>query len=172
MIDRFLQVRRGERTRTALLFLYLFLVVGSYVVTKSTRDALFLGRFSASRLPLAGMASAATVAAVMAVCLRLGPRGSVRTTLTRTLIVFSASSVAFWALSVWSAPAWMLPVLYVWAGVYGVLLPAQVWTLANYVMTTREAKRLVGLVGSGAICGWIVGGLLTRASATRLGTPT
>jgi AAA family ATP:ADP antiporter len=172
MIDRFLQVRKGERTRTALLFLYLFLVVGSYVVTKSTRDALFLGRFSASRLPLADMASAAAVAAVMAVYLRLGPRGSVRTTLTRTLLAFSASSIAFWALSVWSDPPWLLPVLYIWAGIYGVLLPAQVWTLANCVMTTREAKRLVGIIGSGAICGWIGGGLLTRAAATRIGTPT
>jgi AAA family ATP:ADP antiporter len=90
----------------------------------------------------------------------------------RTLVAFSATSIGFWALSIWFDPPWMLPVLYVWAGVYGVLLPAQVWTLANCVMTTREAKRLVGVVGSGAICGWIVGGLLTRVSATRLGTPT
>ena len=145
---RILQVRRGERTRTALLFLYLFLVVGSYVVTKSTRDALFLARYSAARLPLADMASAVTVAIVMSIYLRIGSRATVRATLTRTLVAFAATSIAFWALSVWSAPAWMLPVLYVWAGVYGVLLPAQVWTLANYVMTTREAKRLVGLVGS------------------------
>jgi len=172
MIDRLLQVRKDERTRTALLFLYLFLVVGSYVVTKSTRDALFLARFSAARLPLADMASAVAVAAVMAIYLRLGPQGSVHTTLTRTLAAFSASSIAFWALSVWMDPPWLLPLLYVWAGVYGVLLPAQVWTLANCVMTTREAKRLVGIVGSGAICGWIVGGLLTRAAATRIGTPT
>jgi len=172
MIDRLLQVRKGERTRTALLLLYLFLVVASYVVTKSTRDALFLGRFSASRLPLADMASAAAVAGVMAVYLRIVPAAGVPTALSRTLAVFSASSIAFWALSVWTDPPWLLPVLYVWAGVYGVLLPAQVWTLANCVMTTREAKRLVGIIGSGAICGWIAGGLLTRAAATRIGTPT
>jgi len=171
MFDRVLQVRRGERARTAYLFLYLFLVVGSYVVTKSTRDALFLGRYPPSRLPLADMASAAAVALVMSVYLRLGSRTTVRTTLVRTLLAFSATSIAFWALSVWVDPPWLLPVLYVWAGVYGVLLPAQVWTLANCVMTTREAKRLVGVVGSGAICGWIVGGLLTRVSAARLGTP-
>ena len=40
--------------------------------------------------------------------------------------------------------------------------PAQVWTLANYVLTTREAKRSFGFIGSGAILGWIVGGLATR----------
>ena len=78
---RLLHVRRGERARTALLFVYLFLVVGSYVVTKSTRDALFLSRYSPARLPLADMASAGAVALVMAVYLRIGPRVSVRTTL-------------------------------------------------------------------------------------------
>ena len=171
MLDSLLQVRQGERARTGFLFLYLFLVVGSYVVTKSTRDALFLARYSASRLPLADMASAAAVALVMAIYLRAGSKTTVRTTLVRTLLLFSATSVGFWALSVRADPSWMLPVLYVWAGVYGVLLPAQVWTLANCVMTTREAKRLVGVVGSGSICGWIVGGLLTRVSATRVGTP-
>ena len=32
-------------------------------------------------------------------------------------------------------------------------LPAQVWTLANFVLTTREAKRAFGFIGSGAILG-------------------
>ena len=51
-----------------------------------------------------------------------------------------------------------------------VLIPAQVWTLANFVLTTREAKRAFGLVGSGAILGWIVGGLMTRVAVGRYGT--
>ncbi len=52
--------------------------------------------------------------------------------------------------------------IYIWVGVLSVLVPTQVWTLANYVMTTREAKRAFGLIGGGAILGWIVGGLATR----------
>jgi AAA family ATP:ADP antiporter len=55
----------------------------------------------------------------------------------------------------------------VWTGVFGVLAPAQVWTLANYVLTTREAKRLFGVIGGGAIAGWIVGGFVTQFTATR-----
>src|SRR5688572_21696839 len=51
-------------------------------------------------------------------------------------------------------------------------MPTQVWTLANYVMTTREAKRAFGLIGSGAILGWIVGGWATRAVAGSFGTAT
>ncbi|MBI3493533.1 MAG: hypothetical protein HY047_17390, partial [Acidobacteria bacterium] len=170
MLSRLLQIRRGESTRALLLFTCLFLVVTSYVVTKSTRDALFLEHYSAARLPYADIASSVSVGAVMAVYLRLGRRTGLRTLMVGTLIVFSVTSVAFWALSRSSEPAWMLPMLYVWASVYGVLLPAQVWTLANSVLTTREAKRLYGIIGSGAITGWIVGGLMTKAVAARLGT--
>jgi hypothetical protein len=44
-------------------------------------------------------------------------------------------------------------VIYIWVGVFSVLAPSQVWTLANYVLTTREAKRSFGFIGSGAILG-------------------
>jgi ATP:ADP antiporter, AAA family len=170
MLRRMLQIRRGEASRAALLFAYLFLVISSYVVTKSTRDALFLQRYSADRLPYADIASALTVAVVMAVYLRVHRRIGLRPMLVRTLLAFSAVSVGFWIIGRGEEPSWMLPALYVWASVLGVLLPAQVWTLANYVMTTREAKRLFGIVGSGGLCGWMVGGLITRTSAARLGT--
>ncbi len=49
------------------------------------------------------------------------------------------------------------------------LAPTQVWTLANDVLTTRQAKRLFGLVGSGAIAGFIFGGFLTRQLVGRFG---
>jgi AAA family ATP:ADP antiporter len=167
---RLLQIRRGEASRAVLLFAYLFLVISSYVVTKSTRDALFLQRYSADRLPYADVASALTVAVVMAIYLRVHRRIGLRPMLVGTLLAFSAVSVGFWVMGRGEEPAWMLPALYVWASVSGVLLPAQVWTLANYVMTTREAKRLFGVVGSGGLCGWIVGGFITRTTAARIGT--
>ena len=43
--------------------------------------------------------------------------------------------------------------IYIWVGALSVLVPAQVWMLANYMMTTREAKRAFGLIGGGAILG-------------------
>ncbi|MBZ5555890.1 MAG: HEAT repeat domain-containing protein [Acidobacteriia bacterium] len=173
MLSRLLQIREGESTRALLLFTYLFLVVTSYVVTKSTRDALFLEQYSAASLPYADIASSLSVGAVMAVYLRLGRRAGPRTLMVGSLVVFSVTSFVFWGLTGSSRsaePFWMLPVLYVWASVYGVLLPAQVWMLANHVLTTREAKRLYGIIGSGAIMGWIVGGMMTKAVAARLGT--
>ena len=55
-------------------------------------------------------------------------------------------------------PAWLSPVFYIWVGIIAVLAPTQVWTLANFLPATREAKRIFAMVGSGGICGWIFTG--------------
>lgn len=44
----------------------------------------------------------------------------------------------------------------------GALGPTMGWTLANFMLTTREARRVFGFVGGGAILGGIVAGFLTR----------
>jgi ATP/ADP translocase len=62
MLERLFQIRRGESTRAVLLFAYLFLVIASFVVTKTTRDALFLERYGAERLPYADIAAARSAA--------------------------------------------------------------------------------------------------------------
>ncbi len=165
--NRLVHVRHGERRRAGLLFAYLFLALSSYVATKATRDALFLERFTAGALPYADIASALGVTIVMAAYLRMGRRIALPILQMATLLLFAGASVVFWWLARGAQPAWMLVALYIWTSVFGVLLPVQVWTLANSVVTTREAKRLFGLVGSGAIAGWIAGGLLTRTVARR-----
>jgi len=53
---------------------------------------------------------------------------------------------------------------------FGVLAPTQVWTLANYLLTTREAKRIFGMVGGGGVAGWIFGGYLSKVVAKAFGT--
>src|SRR6185295_18686849 len=60
-------------------------------------------------------------------------------------------------------------VFYVWVKLFGVLVPTQIWTLANYVLTTREAKRVFGMVGGGGIAGWIFSGYFSKTIAKRFG---
>ncbi|HZD31551.1 MAG TPA: Npt1/Npt2 family nucleotide transporter, partial [Candidatus Angelobacter sp.] len=57
-----------------------------------------------------------------------------------------------------------------WVGIFGVLAPTQIWTLANYLLTTREAKRVFGMVGGGGILGWIFGGYVSRVVTKAYGT--
>jgi AAA family ATP:ADP antiporter len=169
-LERVLNLRPGEFRRGILLFAYLFLVITSYVVGKAARDAMFLDRFQAVQLPYADFTVAVIVAAIVGPYIRLGRRLSLRNLLVGSLLFFGSNCVVFFVLNHYFDAPWLLPTIYIWMGVFGVLAPAQVWTLASSVLAPREAKRLFGLVGGGAIGGWIVGGFLTQIAATRFGT--
>lgn len=169
-LERLLHLRPGESGRGLLLFAYLFLVITSYVTGKAARDALFLDRYKAVQLPYADIAISILVGLIIAFYIRAGRRVSLHRLLAASLVLYASNCLIFWALVTYTEITWLFPVIYVWTGVFGVLAPAQVWTLANYVLTTREAKRLFGVIGGGAIAGWIVGGLLTQYTATRYGT--
>jgi AAA family ATP:ADP antiporter len=170
MVERLLRLHRGEGRRGLLLFTYLFLIIASFVASKAARDALFLERYSAVQLPLADMAIGVLVGVVVSIYIRAARRFTLPVLQSGSLIFLAANSLLFWWLSTHIDADWLFPVIYVWVGMFGVLAPAQVWTLANYVFTTRAAKRVFGLVGSGAIAGWIVGGLLTERAAEYVGT--
>ncbi len=74
----------------------------------------------------------------------------------------------WWAIHFYPA-SWILLVLYIWVGIVGALAPAQVWTLANFLWTTREAKRLFGLLGSGGILGGVFAGFISARMTVAFG---
>ncbi|HSD67112.1 MAG TPA: Npt1/Npt2 family nucleotide transporter, partial [Vicinamibacteria bacterium] len=169
LLERLLRLQRGDLPRGALLFAYLFLVIAAYIVGQVARDALFLGRFDASRLPFADLTLFFLVTAVIGLYVRAGRRLGLDRLLTGSLVLFGGVALALAALVHGAPAAWVFPVVYVWVGIFGVLAPAQVWTLANYVLTPREARRLFGVVGAGATLGATAGGILSSALARRFG---
>jgi AAA family ATP:ADP antiporter len=168
-LERLLRLQRGDMPRGFFLFAYLFLVIAAYLVGQVARNALFLGRFHASKLPFVDVSLFVVVALAVAVYLRAGRRWGLERLLTGSLLLFGSVSLPLAALAYRSSPSWLYPVVYLWVGVFGVLGPAQVWTLANYVLTPREAKRLFGFVGTGATVGATVGGFLSSALARLFG---
>lgn len=172
LAERALGLTGPELRRAFPLFGYLFLTMASSVASKAARDALFLDRYRAVDLPYVDMTIAALVGIVAGLYIRIGHRTNLRNLLVGNLLFFASNALLFWwwaAVSVLESNLLFI-VLYVWVGVFSVLAPSQVWTLANYVMTTREAKRAFGFIGSGAILGWIVGGFATRTAVPRFGT--
>lgn len=172
LFERALGLNGRELRRALPLFAYLFLIISGSVASKAARDALFLDRFDAVQLPYVDIAIAVLVGLVVSFYIRAGSRTNLRNLQMLSLVAFAATAVVFWSMA--QAPAResgvLFVVIYIWVGVLSVLLPTQVWTLANYVMTTREARRAFGLIGSGAILGWVVGGAATRESVSRFGT--
>jgi len=167
--ERLLDLRAGELERGLLLFAYLFLVIGSFVTGKAVRDALFLDEFGALLLPYADIAVALLVFVWVAAYLRISGRVTLRNLIVGSLLFFAVNCLLFRVLSANVHGSWLTPVIYIWVGMFGVVAPAQVWTLANYVLTTREAKRLYGFIGSGASAGWIVGGYVTQVAVKAFG---
>ena len=168
-LERLLRLQRGDLPRGLLLFAHLFLVICAYLVGQVARDALFLGRFKASLLPFADMSLFLIVALVVALYVRAARRHSLDRLISGSLLVFGVMSLVLALLAHRSSAAWLYPVVYIWVGVLGVLAPAQVWTLANYVLTPREARRLFGFVGAGATAGATAGGFVSSALARRFG---
>jgi AAA family ATP:ADP antiporter len=168
-VERLLHIQRGDLSRGLLLFAYLFLVIAAYLVGQVARDALFLGRFKASLLPFADLTLFLFVTATVAVYVRVGRRLALDRLLVGSLALFGVGALALALLARGSSRPWLFPVVYVWVGMFGVLAPAQVWTLANYVLTPREARRLFGLVGAGATLGATAGGALSSAVARLFG---
>jgi ATP/ADP translocase/HEAT repeat protein len=159
-------LQRRDLDRGGLLVIYLFFIGAAYMMARIARDALFLAQYPADMLPYADVTVALMVPLVVGPYIWIGERAGLRRALIGSLILFGLGglvSVAFIDSSL------MSPVCYVLIGVFGVLAPAQGWTLANYVLAPREAKRLFGLVAAGASAGAMFGGLAARVLTEAFG---
>jgi AAA family ATP:ADP antiporter len=166
---RLTSLHPGEGRKTILLALYLFLIIATYLVAKSVRDGLFLARYDVFKLPYVIIGIALAVGLFVSGYVRLAKRIEPTRLVVGTLALFISNLILFWWM-IQAGISAVYPVIYIWAGMYGAIAPAQVWTLANDIFTTREAKRTFGIVGSGGIVGAIAGSYLTRAFALKIGT--
>ena len=170
VVERLLHLRSGDFQRGLPLFSYYFLIIASAQMGQVARDALFLDRFKAIHLPYLDIAISVLIGFVIAFYLRIGRHASLRDLLVGSLCFYAANLLLlWWAVHFYQWP-WLNLLLYVWVGIFGVLAPAQVWTLASFVWTTREAKRRFGMLGSGGIVGGIFAGFVSVRVATSFGT--
>ena len=169
-INRVFDLRPGDFARGLPMFAYYLLVVTFYQMTRVARVAIFLEHFKPVQQPYVDMSVAVLAACIVAPYIRAGRRASLANLQTGSLLFFSLNLVGFWWGVHFQNPAWLAAVFYVWVGICGILAWSQVFTLANFVWTTREAKRLFGLLGSGGIIGGTAAGFLAKAIALRFGT--
>ncbi|MDD8025383.1 MAG: Npt1/Npt2 family nucleotide transporter [Acidobacteriota bacterium] len=159
VIARGLGLRPGEGGEAVLFFVYFFLITAPFAIVKSIRDASYLDNIGVRYLPWA-YGTAVLVGAVVAVHARLQARLPRRGLLTGSLLFFAASAAAFRYLFGLNRP-WITLLYWLWANIFVVVLTTQFWFLVNDAFDPRQAKRLVGFLGSGGILGGIAGGLAT-----------
>ncbi len=164
-----IDLRAGEGRSVALLFLTFFFILAFQYAAKSIRQATFVDSLGAVRLPAVYLAVALISYPVLSFHSLLVDRFSRRAILACSCGTVSASLVLFW----WwfRAPGvWVAPAFYIWLSIVFALTVSQAWSLAGGVLDARQARRLFGIAGSGALLGAVLGGQVASWAGTWIGT--
>ena len=153
-----------------LLQLQIFLIIGVLLIAKPVGNAIFLNRFGSEFLPYMYILTAVVAAIISTIYSQALKRfsilqlnlGSLGTCLA-LLVVFAV------VIPLPGAKDFVAIGLYLWVALFGVLAASQFWMMASLVFDVRQAKRLFGPIGAGAIAGGIVGGYLAQVVANAYG---
>lgn len=170
LVSDLFDIRKGEFKISAFMFTYIFVVIGVLLIVKPTVNALFLSELGPEQLPYGFLLVA--VAAIVSSILysRLVAKYSLHKIITTSVLFSCMILILLGILLLYRRlDGWMLYFFYTWVAIYAVLSASQFWVLANLVFNMRDAKRLFGFIGSGAILGGIFGGYLTSLFAPIVG---
>ncbi len=161
-------VREGERLRTLFMSLYLLAVLFAYYIVKPVSRAMFVDHFDIDRLPYLYILIAIVGGLLATLYTRVAVRASLNAAVAWATGISIVSLVGLWWLVQLKLP-WMLYVFNIWTSLFGVVLVSQGWLVAANVFNTREAKRLYGLVGLGAVLGAWFGSAFTKFTVKLVG---
>ena len=166
-MPRLVDIRPEERRTTWAAFFSLLGITAGHTLLETARDALFLAKLPASRLPWVYLAMAAVGLLAARVNRRRPARAPVRGAMSIALLVAAAITVGFWsARSLRGAP--FVYILYLWTGIFTAWVVGQLWAFLGNTFTVVQAKRLYGFVGAGSLLGAVGGAATARALAAVL----
>lgn len=164
-------LREGEYKRAFLMQLNIFLIISTLLIVKPAVNGLFISQFGVKSLPLAFVVVALFATVFSIFYSRKLIKIPLHLLINRTLLISIISLITFGVLlSLNFLVSWVIYVFYVWVSLFAVITASQFWILANLVFNAREAKRLFGFIGAGAIAGGIFGGYLTSILAPFIGS--
>ncbi|QTD39410.1 MFS transporter [Polaribacter batillariae] len=150
--------------------LYIFLIITVLLIVKPIVNALFVSKLGANSLPFGYLLVAIIAVFTSYFYNRAIRKLSLVKVAVTSLIIFS---FAFITLSIilkfLLISNWILYFYYVFISLFAVIATSQFWIFANMVFNAREAKRIFGFIGAGAIAGGIFGGYLTSVIASSFG---
>lgn len=147
---------------------FLFLNTANTTLLSAAKNGLFLSAYRPELIPHA-VISAALLTALVAVIFTGIVAGTQRRQLaiglTGVLAISTLASRTMFEIDPRTAFA-----VYLWLSAVQVLLLTHAWEYAGSMLTGRQAKRLVPMIGVGASLGAIVGGSAVAPAAIRIGT--
>ncbi len=164
-------VREGEESRAGLMAVYIFLTISTLLIIKPVSYSLFLSEFGAAQLPFVFILVSFSAVAVSLLYVKILIKENLNQIIEKTLRLWIISLFIFWILLNFQLERnWTLYIFFIWVAIFAVVSTSQFWILANVVFNAREAKRLFGFIGGGAIAGGIFGGYLTKILAPWIGS--
>lgn len=150
------------------MFLYLLFILFAYYILKPLSRALFLSKFDIDKLPWLYILIAAGGGILAYFYSKLAVRASLSAAVFYASAISMASLVVLWAM-LKNPRDWMLYVFNIWVSLFGIVMVSQGWLIAANVFNAREAKRIYGILGIGAVIGAAFGGTFTAAATKLIG---
>lgn len=161
------EVHAGEGVTVLLMALNLFLVLTSYYMLKTIREALILTEGGAAVKTYSSAGQALLLLVLVPAFGALASRVN-RTLLLRAVtLFFVANVILFFAAGI--AHLRVGIVFFVWVGIFNVMIVAQYWAFANDIYTPEQGKRLFAIVGLGSNIGAWIGALWAGSLIRELG---
>jgi HEAT repeat protein len=167
-LARALNLREGEGRTLAVLAGFLLLNTANTTLISAAKNGLFLSVYSGDLIPYAIIAAAFLTAAVAVVF-----QGVISGTARRSLAVWLTGALMLSLVACWAVVGAMPKAAfaaYLWLSAVQVLVITHTWDYVSDLLTGRQAKRLLPLIGMGASIGAILGGAGVAPAALRLGT--
>ncbi len=154
----------GEAPAALRLFAAMFFCLSFQYAAKSVRQATFVDSFGAVQLPVVYLLVALLTYPLVRLYGRLSDRLDPARLVLLTCGLTAGGLVVFWRL--YGEPwRWVPFVFYLWITVALALTLSQFWAYAATLFDSRQAKRLFGFVGAGALLGGAAGGQVARLSS-------
>lgn len=167
-ISRALSLRTGEGRTLTVMGGFLLLNTANTTILSAAKNGLFLSVYPGEYIPQA-VIGASLLTAVVAIVFTGYVAGVARRSLAIGLTVALVLSVLACRLLFAIEPATSFAI-YLWVSAVQVLMLTHAWDYAGDLLTGRQAKRLLPLIGVGASLGAIVGGSAVAPAALWLGT--
>ena len=168
------RIKAGEWLGVAYAFSWLFCILLGYFIVRPVRETMgtLVGTGELQRLFLASFfVMILAVPCYAALVASLPRRWIVRV----VFHFFAACLLVFWMMMRIQddvVQTWTARVFFVWVSIFGVFSTSVFWSVLADLFSSRQGRRLFGIVASGGTTGAIVGSLLTSQLATKLSTGT
>jgi AAA family ATP:ADP antiporter len=162
-------VRPGEYLRTTCMTLYLMLVLFAYYILKPVSRAIFLNKFDIDKLPWLYVLIAAVGGVLAYFYTKMAVKSSLRRAVDLATIFSIVVLIGFWWLIRLNI-GWIVYAFNIWVSLFSIILVSQGWLIATNIFTSREAKRVYGILGVGSVIGAAFGGTFTAFTVRLIGT--